>query len=132
MLHIITEDSNSARDFWECVAHTFKRADEYRMVPLESGGGNRTIEGQFKSILPGIQKGDNILIVIDNIAGAINNSLSVYMLIKELRNKCKELGVGLRVTSYHCFEDLYLSYEEISNMYKACKNADKVIIDVLD
>jgi len=48
------------------------------------------------------------------------------------RNKCKELGVGLRVTSYHCFEDLYLSYEEISNMYKACKNADKVIIDVLD
>lgn len=35
MLYIITEDSNSARYFWKCVAKTFRKSTEYIMVPQQ-------------------------------------------------------------------------------------------------
>lgn len=36
MLYIVTEDTNSARYFWECVAKTFKKQSEYKLVEINN------------------------------------------------------------------------------------------------
>ena len=108
MLYIITEDSNSSRDFWQCVAQTFRPVDSFLLVPFPSGSdgqnasGNTTLKAQVLSIFPKLQAGDKVFVAVDFVA-----------------------------TSYWCFEDLYLSYDEVLAMYLKNPMAENVVIGAL-
>ena len=67
-MYIITEDSNSARDFWQCVAQTFRSVDSFLLVsfPIGSDGqtasGNTTLKAQVLSLFPKLQAGDKVAV----------------------------------------------------------------------
>ena len=69
-MYIITEDSNSARDFWQCVAQTFRSVDSFLLVsfPIGSDGqtasGNTTLKAQVLSIFPKLQAGDKVFVAV--------------------------------------------------------------------
>ena len=72
-MYIITEDSNSARDFWQCVAQTFRSVDSFLLVsfPIGSDGqtasGNTTLKAQVLSIFPKLQAGDKVFVTEDDL-----------------------------------------------------------------
>ncbi len=130
MLYIITEDENSARDFFECVAYTFKNSNEFTLVPLiTKNGGNTTLKEQVKSVLRYVNYGDKIMIVFDNIEDTTNFVPAEF--IKWLGIKCKEANVNYRITKYYCFEELYLSYDELIDMYVHLDKANKCVVEAL-
>ena len=57
-MYIITEDSNSARDFWQCVAQTFRSVDSFLLVSFPIGSDGQTASGNmlntcaFKVVFP--------------------------------------------------------------------------------
>ena len=81
-MYIITEDSNSARDFWQCVAQTFK-------------------------------------------------GFIAHDFVKWGTRLCMKKGAEFVATSYWCFEDLYLSYDEVLAMYLKNPVAENVVIAAL-
>lgn len=135
MLYIITEDSNSARDFWKCVAKTFRAANTYTLVPLiknkngKPSAGNTTLNTQVLSILPNLQSGDTLFIAFDNIAAT--KGFNPYNFINKVHSICNGLGINVKFTSYYCFEELYLSYEEVFNMYSSLSKHNKIILEAL-
>ena len=74
MLYIITEDSNSARDFWQCVAQTFRSVDSFLLVsfPIGSDGqtasGNTTLKAQVLGIFPKLQAGDKVFVAVEALS----------------------------------------------------------------
>ena len=96
MLYIITEDSNSARYFWECVAKTFRKSTEYIMVPLPKDaqgnnvGGNSTLNAQVSNIFKELKSGISLKrtpIVLDALTYVhkqINAGYNYYDQSKEI------------------------------------------------
>lgn len=130
MLYIITEDSNSARAFWELAAKEFRGSKNYVLVPLlkeENGkqvGGNTTLENQVNELLPKIKRGDELFVVFDYISNTSNFIPGDFII--STYQKCKNAGIDFKFTSYYCFEELYLSYIELYNMIN--NNKTKTII----
>lgn len=114
MLYIITEDSNSAREFWDKAASVYRGAGTYTMVPLLKGGGNTTLKAQIDEAFTFMESGDELFLVIDNI-GRIHNFWS-RDIISKTNVRCMRKGIRFAYTKYYCFEELYLSYSELLNM----------------
>ena len=136
MLYIITEDSNSARDFWQCVARTFRSAESFLLVPFPIGSdgrtasGNTTLKAQVLSIFPKLQAGDKVFAAVDCVA---NNAkgFSAHDFVKWGTRLCMKKGAEFAATSYWCFEDLYLSYDEVLTMYRKNSVAENVVVGAL-
>lgn len=130
-IYIVTEDTNSARAFWNSVAMVFRGKDSYIMVPLLKGkdnknsSGNTTLKSQVIHIISHLKTQDELLIVFDNINNA--NNFNTVSFIKWTISICKCHNIKVRFTSYYCFEELYLSYQELINMYKKCKYKEVVL-----
>ena len=135
MLYIITEDSNSARDFWKCVADTFRGQGKYIMValPKDARGndvaGNTTLDSQVISVFPQLQSGDELFVVFDNVAN--NNGFNVVNFINKVTSLCNSMGIKFKYTGYYCFEEVYLSYTELIRMYSNTMNKDIVVLNTL-
>jgi len=120
VLYIITEDSNSARVFWDLVIKEYISSDNYVLVPLlkkQNGtrvGGNTTLENQVNNILPEMKSGDDLFVVFDNIGNTVNFIPGDFIILTY--QKCKMAGVNFKFTSYYCFEEIYLSYIELYTM----------------
>jgi len=68
MLYIVTEDQNSARDFWSAVASIYLNPGEYKIEPLPNGqGGNTTLKKQVKAVMNKAKSGDRLFVAFDNI-----------------------------------------------------------------
>ena len=121
-MYIITEDSNSARDFWQCVAQTFRSVDSFLLVsfPIGSDGqtasGNTTLKAQVLSIFPKLQAGDKVFVAVDCVANNTKGFIA-HDFVKWGTRLCMKKGAEFVATSYWCFEDLYLSYDEVLAMY---------------
>ncbi|GFI11125.1 MAG: hypothetical protein HFI21_00315 [Lachnospiraceae bacterium] len=129
MLYIITEDSNSARCFWDCAAHTFRGKGNYILVDLQNdNGGNTTLNNQVYLLLPSLKSGDELFVAFDNIANTHN--FNTHQFIMNTYAVCASKDVDFKFTSYYCFEELYLSYKELLNMYEL-SNVNKVTLKAL-
>lgn len=125
MLYIVTEDKNSARDFWKIVADTFMGAENYVLEPLSvGGGGNTRLQEQVTNVFTKIQKGDILFVAFDNIANTKNFVPSDFIIKTAAR--CKRAGVTFQYTTYYCFEELYLSYDELVKL--SCNYKDWDIV----
>lgn len=135
MLYIITEDSNSARVFWDCAADKFKGKENYELVPLPVGsdgkptGGNTTLESQVNQAIPKLKPGDELLVVFDYIGNTKNFIPGDF--IKNTIKKCSKFGASFSFTNYYCFEEIYLSYSELNRLYKN-RDGKKFIADAMD
>lgn len=125
MVYIVTEDKNSARDFWKIVADTFLGAENYVLEPLPlGGGGNTRLQEQVTSIFTRTRKDDVLFVVFDNIANTKNFVPSDFIIKTSVR--CKMTGVIFQYTTYYCFEEIYLSYDELVKLTCNYKNIDIV------
>ena len=135
-MYIITEDSNSARDFWQCVAQTFRSVDSFLLVsfPIGSDGqtasGNTTLKAQVLSIFPKLQAGDKVFVAVDCVANNTKGFIA-HDFVKWGTRLCMKKGAEFVATSYWCFEDLYLSYDEVLAMYLKNPVAENVVIAAL-
>lgn len=112
MLYIITEDSNSARDFWEYAVGVYRNKGTYTMVPLSGGtGGNTTLKEQISKTFSIIKPNDELFLVLDNIGNT--KRFNSYDIINNTAFRCQKLGIRFTYTKYYCFEELYLSYSEV-------------------
>lgn len=93
-MYIITEDSNSARDFWQCVAQTFRSVDSFLLVsfPIGSDGqtasGNTTLKAQVLSIFPKLQAGDKVFVAVDCVANNTKGEV-VELTEKQIKDALK-------------------------------------------
>lgn len=136
MLYIVTEDRNSARDFWECVATTFKETNEFILVPLPIdaktntvNGGNTTLKTQVSNIFPKMKKGDTLFVAFDVIGKTTD--FNPVDFINKTRSRCIKNGINFRYTTYYCFEEILLSYDELLEMYKKGFAAGNYVLDAL-
>lgn len=132
MLYIITEDSNSARVFWKYAAKTFRGDGNYKMVPFLKGtdgkpsSGNSTLVNQLKDLAPNLNKDDTVLLVFDNISNIGKQPITTFLaFVGRIANR---YNISIKVTSYYCFEEVYLSYSELE---KLNTNNKQVILEAL-
>lgn len=129
MIYIITEDKNSARDFWEIAAKNHVGDSNYKMVPLvNESAGNTTLDAQVQSIIGKLNSGDILFIAFDNIANT--STFNPANFIRKIEAKCNELGVKFKFTRYYCFEELYLSYDALIEMSDVQKSFYKLLVYV--
>lgn len=97
MLYIITEDSNSARCFWDCAAHTFRGKGNYILVDLQNDNGNNRehfanallidvtnkINGRFK-----ITKKDNVFNTVGQCWIEDCSNIQLQLNNKHIDNMC--------------------------------------------
>lgn len=123
MVYIVTEDRNSARDFWTIVANTFIGSKNYVLEPLPvGGGGNTRLQEQVTNVFTKIRKGDILFIAFDNIANTKSFVPSDFIMRTVAR--CQQVDVMFKHTAYYCFEELFLSYDELVRLSVDYKNAD--------
>lgn len=123
MVYIITEDSNSAREFWKIAADTFIGIGKYSLEPIPAGGaGNTTLQSQVINVFSKIQANDILFVAFDNI-GNTSNFVASDFLNKTIA-RCKQKNVCFKFTTYYCFEELYLSYEELVRLSNNHKDAN--------
>ena len=107
-MYIITEDSNSARDFWQCVAQTFRSVDSFLLVsfPIGSDGqtasGNTTLKAQVLGIFPKLQAGDKVFVAVDCVANNTKGFIA-HDFVKWGTRLCMKKGAEFVATSYWCF-----------------------------
>lgn len=133
MLYVITEDSNSGRDFWKVAFGVLMNAGEYKVVDFlkNSNGdditGNYSLDAQVDEVLRYAKPGDSIFVALDNIGSSTrlnsktNKSIGFDSgdFVNNTMYKCQQASVGLYISSYYCFEEVYLSYIELENLVKA-------------
>lgn len=138
MLYIITEDSNSARVFWDNVANAFRGDANYKLMPFLLGksgkraSGNTTLWDQLEYFVNNNNDKDaELLIVFDNISGSPNfNSI---LFIRDAISLCSKHNIRVKIPTYYCFEEVFLSYRELQRMLLTNnKNIPKEVIDVLE
>lgn len=132
MLYVITEDTNSGRDFWNKVFNIFLGKDNYEMVQFIQDKNGKPISGNMalnrlvdKALLKA-KAGDSIFIAFDNIGSSkrVNTKTAKDYgfdsgdFINITLQKCSISKVNLYISSYYCFEEIYLSYE---GLYELCK-----------
>jgi len=81
MLYVITEDSNSGRQFWRTVPNTMLGKAKFQMIELpmdEQGvkhGGNINLGKQVtNTLLEKASEGDTILVAFDNIEESVRKN----------------------------------------------------------
>lgn len=117
MLYIITEDKNSARDFWEAAASVYRDSGTYTLVPLlNNDGGNTTLWNQVVCLAKALRRGDELFIVLDNVSAT--KTFNPYDLLYNTSQLCKRIGVRFSHTKYYCFEEVILSYDYIIELSK--------------
>lgn len=123
MTYIITEDSNSARDFWKIAADTFIGAGKYILEPIPAGGsGNTTLQLQVTNVFNKIQANDTLFVAFDNIGNT--NNFNPYNFLKTTIERCNRAHVNFKFTTYYCFEELYISYDELVRLSNSHKDAN--------
>ncbi len=134
MIYVITEDSNSARTFWNIVFETFNK-EEYKLIDLPSDdkgksySGNKTLDIQVNNALKIMHRGDRLVIIFDNITD--EKHFSTRSFLDRTEAKCEALGINLSISTYYCFEEIYLSYKELLNLYKRCKY-NNIVLETLE
>ena len=143
MIYVVTEDQNSARKFWLEVMRNYWKASEYEVISLEETAGvrhagNFMLSRYFDDAFRKASKGDMIFVAFDNIGkstreevgtGRIVGFDSEYFLTNCIK-KCRLKEISFCTTYYYCFEEIFLSYSELLELYKAdCKSDD--ISDIL-
>ncbi len=115
MYYLVTEDENSARDFWSIVISTYVKSGEYEIEPLQKGkGGNTTLRRQVQSVMNRAKSGDVLFVALDNVDN--NRYFNTSDFILNTYAQCNAKGVTFRYTEYYCFEEIYLSYSEVIRM----------------
>lgn len=131
MLYVITEDTNSARDFWKITFKTFLDDKKYKFIEfnLASNGatvsGNKALNGLVDKAMLQVQPGDSLFIAFDNIGASsrVNHKTGKTIgfdsgdFLLNTQQKCNLKNVNLFISSYYCFEELYLSYDGLYRLY---------------
>lgn len=144
MLYLITEDRTSGRRFWNKLFSELLGADKYRQLPFDKNSksddvtGNTSLDAQVNNVLKQIEVNDGIFIAFDNIGSSkrVNRITgekagfdSGDFIIRTLE-KCNLFKVNLYFTLYYCFEELYLSYGGLEELYKE-DGRDRNLLNVL-
>ena len=122
MLYVVTEDKNSARVFWTAIVKCFCAEESYEIVELpkaengQSYGGNTTLNQQISEVFQKIQPQDELFVAFDVIMPT--RQFNPVDFLDKIIRRCELKKVKLYVTSYYCFEELYISYSELINMYE--------------
>jgi len=131
MLYLVSEDRNSGLYFWDTVAKTFKGEEKYRIAGDKITGGNKNIENVFNTIKSKLEEGDQVFIILDQIVDSDDN-IRIRNILRRIRRECTSRKVGVKVTSYYCFEELYLSYDEVIDMYSKCYKVKNEVMIALN
>lgn len=149
MLYVVAEDIGSARTFWLNVIDNTKCKGNYIVSDTYINKNGVTITGVnggkdilkykidylFKKVL---NKDDTLFIIIDNIGENFSDDMSSFDFIDNIAEKCKNRHINLITTAYYCFEEVFISYDEIESMYKSLVDkkgnniANKDIVATLD
>lgn len=138
MLYIITEDSNSARTFWDYVASTFRGDINYKLMPFLLGkdgkraSGNTTLWDQLEHFVNNNKdKEAELLLVFDSISGSTNFNSKSF--VKDAINLCHMHSITLKIPTYYCFEEIFLSYSELSRMLvTSTKKKPEELVNVIE
>lgn len=132
MIYLVTEDENSGREFWIKVLQTFQLDGTYKIMDLlvncegKAYGGSGALRDQIDKTLEDVCTGDTIVIILD-----VAND-RIIQLLRNIKYECDIRKVSLMYTNYFCFEELYLSYLELSKLYSVQNNVDKMLLSTLD
>lgn len=149
MLYVVAEDIGSARTFWLNVINNTKCKGNYIVSDTYINKNGVTITGVNggKDALKykinylfnnSLSKYDTLFIILDNIGENFSNDMSSFDFIDNTAEKCKNRHINLITTAYYCFEEVFISYDEIESMYKSLVDktgnniANKDIVATLD
>ncbi len=110
MLFIITEDKNSAHDFWIKAATEYIGIGNFK-IANNGNYGNTALKSNVNHAIKLMKPGDVLFVVFDNIANT--NNFNPYDFLVNTSNICKEHNIIFHYTKYYCFEELFLSYSEL-------------------
>ena len=134
MLYIVTEDSNSGRYFWKIVFATFLNDSDYELVEFNTSkdpqgktvivSGNNALDGLVDKALLKAKTNDSLFVALDAVGTCtrINQKTGKKVtfdygdFVNNTTQKCKSANVNLYLSSYYCFEEIYLSYIELEHL----------------
>ena len=113
MFHFLCEGSEGKAEyaFINFVIDEFWSGEKYTLI---SADGNKNIKICFYEILDSFQIGDTFILFFDSVETI--DDYFVYDLLDFIRTECNSLGVYFRYTTYYCFEELFLTYDDLTNM----------------
>lgn len=134
MIWLVTEDSNSARDFWIKALDTFVGTTGYTVNTLNNNNGvitagNKTLNGQINNVLKQVKENDILFVAFDNIEDKKEFVVSDF--IRNTVHTCKKHNISFWCTKYYCFEEMYISYLEVERLYTLNKRCDLSILKSL-
>lgn len=137
MIYFIAEDSNSAHVFWRKVLDIF--CGNYIEIDKNMDGkkaySNTQLDNKVDVALQIAQANDTVFVAFDNIGSPLTLGKNVFDSADFIQNtmaKCQSKGVGLLLSEYYCFEEVYTTYNELERLCRISnkKNA-RDIADVL-
>lgn len=127
MRYVICEDSGSGYQFFNDLTFCFGVSSECRVI---SSNGNMNFYDTLVNVLPFIVKGDKLLLAFDYIG--ISDRFDPNEIIEYAIRYCTNVGAEYYWTTYFCFEELYLSYIRLHDMFWSSRNASTDWLDALD
>lgn len=133
VIYAITEDMNSCRDFWKTVL--VESGLKFKLVDLPTDkngnycGGNTTLLNQAVEAVSKMHKGDTLFVAFDNVE--LEGKFSSYDFLEAVQEMCAQQGIKFMYTPYYCFEELYLSYKGLVELYENQSTKDIDILETL-
>lgn len=116
MRYILCEDSGSGRQFYECI----KRILDAKDVVIRSSYGNRNYSVVLEELYDELQRGDKLLLAFDNVESG--EKFVPVEIVRDATYTCEQIGAELWLARYYCFEEIFLSCDELINM---CRKVSK-------
>lgn len=135
MIYFIAEDMNSAHKFWKTVLDTF--STKYVEINKNDKGqivyGNTSLDSKVDIALKVIKPGDTLFVAFDNIGSPLtpnNQAFDAGDFINNTNAKCMMKQVNFYITNYYCFEEIYITYDELEDMCK--KDGNSKLAEVIN
>ena len=112
MKYIICEDSGSGFTFFKTVRDICFTEDQCEVV---SSYGNTNFQDTVKAIIEKLKQGDFLMLAFDSVE--VSEDFNPKNIIISAQYGCDKAKATLYYTTYYCFEELFLSYDYLADMF---------------
>lgn len=111
MKYILCEDSGSGLIFFQQLSKYFSKED----CKVLTSSGNSTYLDSLESLINDLSEYDTLILAFDSVE--ITDNFNPRNIINTAKYYCDLINVKLYYTCYYCFEELFLSYKFLKDMF---------------
>ena len=114
MKYILCEDSGSGFEFFKYLKDIYSTSEE---CEVRTTYGNSGYSDCLEELVQELKTNDTLILAFDSVE--VENNFNPKNIITAAKYYCEQVGAKCYYTVYYCFEELFLSYNYLEEMFQS-------------